>query len=239
MPRRDRCVLPEVACHITQRGVDRRTTFSCDPDRNTYLRLLRDNLQDAQVAILGYCLMSNHVHLVAVPERQDSLAVLLRRVHGRYAQYYNTRTGRTGHLWQNRYFACVLDEGHLWAALAYVERNPVRAGIVLSPAEYRWSSAAAHLSGVDESRILDMAWWAREVPPEWGRTLAEDDPGGTAELRRCTYAGRPFGGEDFLQQMSRRFGRYWTPGRPKKEPARAAVGPEAQLTLFENPRSSG
>src|SRR6266478_6143086 len=98
----------------------------------------------------GWCLMSNHVHLIAVPERADSLAVLLRRVHGRYAQYYNTRWGRTGHLWQNRFFACLLERDHLWTALAYVDRNPLRAGMVRGAADYRWSSAAAHLSGVDE-----------------------------------------------------------------------------------------
>ncbi len=88
MPRRNRCVLPGVACHITQRGVDRRETFSCDQDRYTYLALLKQNLTDAEVRLLGWCLMSNHVHLIAVPERQDSLAVLFRRLHGRYAQYY-------------------------------------------------------------------------------------------------------------------------------------------------------
>jgi len=82
MPRRNRCVLPEIPCHITQRGVDRREVFSADQDRNTYLRLLQENLSDAGVRILGYCLMSNHVHLVAVPAKEDSLSILLRRVHG-------------------------------------------------------------------------------------------------------------------------------------------------------------
>jgi putative transposase len=127
MPRRGRWVLPEVPCHITQRGVDRRKTFSVDEARHTYLRLLRENLADAEVSLLAWCLMTNHPHLVAVPSREDSLSVLLRRVHGRYAQNYNARCGRTGHLWQNRFFACVLGPSHLWAALAYVERNPVKA----------------------------------------------------------------------------------------------------------------
>ena len=126
MPRRDRCLLPGVACHVTQRGVDRRETFSADADRETYLSLLRQNREDAGVGLLAWCLMTNHIHLIAIPDREDSLAVLLRRVHGRYAQYYNARYGRSGHLWQNRYFACSLGPGHLWAALAYVEMNPVR-----------------------------------------------------------------------------------------------------------------
>src|SRR6185312_9708960 len=94
MPRRNRCVLPEVPCHITQRGVDRCEVFSEDQDRITYLRLIQENLADAAVRVLGYCLMSNHVHLIAVPAREDSLSILARRVHGRYAQYYKQRTLR-------------------------------------------------------------------------------------------------------------------------------------------------
>jgi REP-associated tyrosine transposase len=134
MPRRARCVIPGVACHVTQRGVERRETFTGDADRTTYLGLLAHNLAAAEVRLLGWCLMNNHIHLIAVPVREDSLSVLLRRVHGRYAQYYNAKAGRSGHLWQNRYFACVLDTGHLWSALAYVERNPVRAGLIQFPA---------------------------------------------------------------------------------------------------------
>lgn len=72
--------------------------FSADLDRTTYLKLVQENLSDAGVRILGYCLMSNHVHLIAVPAREESLSILFRRVHGRYAQYYNARFGRSGHL---------------------------------------------------------------------------------------------------------------------------------------------
>ncbi|HUI57798.1 MAG TPA: transposase [Bryobacteraceae bacterium] len=221
MPRRDRCVLPGVACHITQRGVDRRETFSSDQDRHTYLRLLRDNLGDAEVRLLGWCLMTNHVHLVAVPGCDDSLAVLLRRVHGRYAQYYNTRYGRTGHLWQNRFFACVLSSDHLWKALAYVERNPVRAGMAPVAGAYRWSSAAAHLTGVDDAGILDMTWWQLDGPGgSWGEALDGEDGDVCSAVRRCTYAGRPYGGESFVKEMSERFGRHWMRGRPRKEASR-------------------
>jgi len=85
--------------------------------------------------------MTNHVHWIAIPQRDDSLAVLFRRVHGRYAQYRNAKRRRVGHLWQNRFFSCALAPGHLWAALRYVEWNPVRAGVVGTPEAYRWSSA--------------------------------------------------------------------------------------------------
>jgi putative transposase len=199
--------------------VDRCQTFSSDDDRLTYLRLLKVHLPQAEVRLLAWCLMTNHVHVIALPERADSLPVLLRRVHGRYAQYYNTRTGRSGHLWQNRFFACALGGGHLWKALAYVERNPVRAHMALWATDYPWSSAAAHVSGADPLGILDLDWWRREGSiADWrdilhGAELEED----IATLRGCTYAGRPFGDERFVKEMSERFGRQWIRGRPKKQ----------------------
>jgi REP-associated tyrosine transposase len=217
MPRRKRCVLPGIPCHITQRGVDRREVFSEDQDRLTYLRLVQENLHDAGVRVLGYCLMSNHVHLIAVPAREDSLSILFRRVHGRYAQYYNALYARSGHLWQNRFFACMLGPKHMWSALAYVERNPVRAGMVEKAGEYRWSSAAAHLGGADQSGILDMEWWKREAPDNWGEALKSQEAEQESSLRSCTYAGKPFAEEDFVTAMAEKFGRYWNRGRPRKE----------------------
>src|SRR5579863_2354473 len=217
MPRRNRCVLPDLPCHVTQRGVDRRETFSSDQDRAVYLRLLRDNLRDSDVRLLGWCLMPNHVHLVAVPKREDSLATLLRRVQGRYAQYYNARTGRTGHLWQNRYFACMLDGERLWTALSYVDRNPVRAGMVRWAADYRWSSAVAHVTGLDEVRIVDMDWWRQDGrSADWAQAIDAEELQAVATLRRCTFAGRPYGCDEFVEKMSVQFGRHWERGRPKK-----------------------
>ena len=213
--------------------MDRRETFSAPEDRLTYLRLLAENVSDAQAAILAYCLMSNHVHLIALPACEDSLAVLLRRAHGRYAQYYNTRWGRSGHLWQNRFFACLLEPDQLWTAVSYVERNPVRAGLAVRPQDYPWSSAAAHLTGVDHSGILDMEWWRRHGPqrPEESRT-DPDDQEKTLHLRRCTYSGRPYGTSEFVAEMSRRFGRYWTPGRPPKKGSKTGAPMPGQLPLF-------
>lgn len=217
MPRARRCVLAGAPHHVTQRGVDGRETFSSDGDRLTYLELLKQNRDNAGVRVLGWCLMSNHVHLVLVPERGDSLAVLLRRTHGRYAQYYNVRVGRVGHLWQNRYFACILGPTHLWRALVYVERNPVRAALVTRADQYRWSSAHAHVTGHDPFGLLDMEWWRQEgARKEWPELLHGLAHSVDEELVRCTHAGRPFGDPQFVNEMAERFGRFWVPGRPKK-----------------------
>jgi hypothetical protein len=101
----------------------------------------------------------------------------------------------------------------LWPALAYVGRNPVRADIVQSPAGYRWSSAAAHVSGIDTSGLLDMAWWRREAQGiDWAVALSDEAPETAASLRRCRYAGRPFG--PFRNRVSR-----WNGTRPLPHPA--------------------
>ncbi len=226
-------VLPDVAHHIAQRGVDRRAVFVADTDRQTYLGLLRENLREAGVRLLAWCLMTNHVHLVAVPETDHSLAVLLRRVHGRYAQYFNARAIRSGHLWQNRFFACPLDREHLWRAVTYVERNPVRAAIVRRAEEYLWSSAPAHVRDMDPSGLVDMAWWREEGPggAAWEHQLnCEEDPREVKQIQECTYSGRPFGSEGFVEEIGERYGRRWTPGRPKKTTVmRSAPGTNALL----------
>ena len=224
MPRLRRSVPEGVAHHVTQRGVDRQDVFFDAADRQVYLSVLEDNLADAGVEVLAYCLMSNHVHWVMVPERPDSLAILFRRVHGRYAQYANARRRRSGHLWQNRYFSCAVEPAYLWSVLRYVEVNPVRARMVTNAGEYPWSSAAAHLAGPRETDArVTLAWeiWREaggcagwKALLEQRSTLEE-----VVELRRCTYAGKPFGGPNFLVEMEQRFTRQWRePGRPRKSP---------------------
>ncbi|MBA3976138.1 MAG: hypothetical protein C0504_18175 [Candidatus Solibacter sp.] len=110
MPRVARVVIPEVAHHMTQRGTGRQMVFYTRGDRVSYLRLLKENSERAGLRILAYCLMPNHIHLIAAPREAASLAVALRRAHGRYAQYFNARKLRSGHLWQNRFFSCPMDE---------------------------------------------------------------------------------------------------------------------------------
>ena len=160
MPRSARFVAPGVAHHITQRGTERQAVFHSRTDRLTYLHLLREQSALGKVSVLAYCLMSNHIHLVAVPENAATLAEVMQWVHGRYAQYLNARRGRCGHLWQNRFNSCALGPKHLWAALRYVEMNPVRARLAATPREYAWSSAEAHWPGEDPWRIADMRFWS-------------------------------------------------------------------------------
>jgi putative transposase len=136
----------------------------------------------------------------------DPLAVFFRRLNGRYAQYLNARLERSGHLWQNRYFACALGRSHLPKALAYVDENPVRAGIVLQAREFLWSSAAAHQSLASSLVLLTnnpewSSFWETGLPPI--------QPLDVKVLARCTYSGRPFGDETFVGECEQRFQRTW------------------------------
>jgi putative transposase len=228
MSRLARVVEAAVPHHVTQRGVDGQRVFFSYADREVYLNLVAANLADARVEVLAYCLMRNHVHWVVQPETIDSLAVLFRRVHGRYAQYLNARRGRTGHLWQNRYFSCPVSRGHLWSALRYVELNPVRAGAVEDPGAYRWSSAAAHLAGRGSAEggvpldweIWDEAGEATGWRDLLGTKLTLDEVTG---IRRCTYSGKPLGDEEFVARMEVAYGRRW---RKQGRPAKAEKGTE-------------
>ncbi|MBN9656538.1 MAG: transposase [Acidobacteria bacterium] len=218
MPRIARFVAPVVAHHITQRGTARQLVFRTRGDRLVYLDLLREQAVFTNVRILAYCLMPNHIHLIAVPPETDSLAVLLRRVHGRFAQYFNARRRRCGHLWQNRFFSCPMGQSHLWTAVHYVEANPIRAGLVQQPVEYEWSSAEAHFSGHDRRRLLDMDFFRCSGGVENWRLLF-GIPVCEAEcqaLRKATFAGQPFGDELFRESIV-------VSRRARKEPVREEV----------------
>jgi REP-associated tyrosine transposase len=203
MARFARAVAVGVPHHVTQRGTDRECVFFTQADREVYLDWLRSSARQASLRILAYCLMPNHIHLVAIPDGPTSLADALRRAHGRYATYLNARRGRTGHLWQNRYYSCALDSAHLSVALRYVERNPVRARLAERVEEYPWSSAAAHLTGRDPRNILDMSFWQDSGTVEDWRSLlaAPEELSAIRALQRGTFTGRPLGSEGFVDQL--------------------------------------
>ncbi len=221
MARIARVVIPGVPHHITQRGNNGQDVFFVDDDRDVYLELLTRQCERYGLEVLGYCLMTNHVHLVARPFTQESLANAIGRTHFVYTQYINRVHGRRGHLWQNRFYSCALDEAHLWSALRYVERNPVRAKMVQWPWEYAWSSAAAHTGGADRVALIDIEAWvhmARGV--DWREMLMQPEDDDVARnLRLNTRTGRPLGNDRFLSKVETLLGRRVRAlpvGRPNK-----------------------
>ncbi len=221
MPRLARAIAVGCAHHITQRGNNRQDVFFVDDDRRVYVELLREQAGKYGLEVLAYCLMSNHVHLVAIPHAEGALAQAIGRTHFRYTQYVNRLHRRSGHLWQGRFYSCALDGRHLWPALKYVELNPVRAKLCRRAWQYAWSSAAVHVDPQATSDWLDLARWYRQVTAaEWRRELAEgltDDE--VARIRLRTHTGRPLGSDRFLAKLETVLGRRVRPlpvGRPKK-----------------------
>jgi len=203
MGRFPRVVVVDVAHHVTQRGNARQVILSSDGDRVTYLELLRQYSELHGLALLGYCLMSNHVHLIVVPRAAEALAQALKHTHGRYASYWNARNSSSGHVWQGRFYSCPLDETHLWAALRYVELNPVRAGMVSEAAEWRWSSAAAHCGSSAPEALLELERWRKRwTVAEWREHLAAGESASdVATMRQYTHTGRPLGSQRFVADL--------------------------------------
>ena len=165
-------------------------------------------------------LMTNHIQLVAIPDEPHSLAVALRRAHCRYALYLNARRNRIGHLWHNRFYSCPLDQRHLWVALRYVERNPVRANLVARPEQYEWSSAAVHLGAARSPQFLDGDFHKEAGGPErWAGLLAEpEELVDIRALQRGTFTGRPVGGPDFVARLEEQLGRPLAPRQGQRTP---------------------
>ena len=226
MPRSSRIVIESCAHHVTQRGNNREDIFFVDDDRRVFLTLLADASERYNLDVEGYCLMTNHVHLVVTPKHQDSLANTLKRTNQLYAQYVNRLHGRSGHLWQDRFFSSPLDELHRWRALVYIERNPVRARLCRRAWRWRWSSAAGHCGLLDSSELLDLSGWRKQMDVARWRDLlirAEDEQQ-TARLRLCTSRGRPLGSDKFVAKLETLFGRRLRP-LPRGRPAKNRVRP--------------
>ena len=223
MPRLARIVLPGLPHHITQRGNNRDAVFFCDADRDVYLAHLAEQSAKWGLRALGYCLMTNHTHLIAIPKREDSLARAVGRTHFFYTQYVNRAHGRSGHLWQNRYYSCPLDGARVAAAMRYVEHNPLRAKMARVPWRYTWSSAAAHCGNPRPADdMLDLAWWRRRFDvEEWTSLLGEAVTADEASaLRNATQTGRPWASDRFLERLERSLDRRLRAkpvGRPRKD----------------------
>jgi putative transposase len=218
MPKPERLIVPHYAHHVRERGVRKTPVFHEDSDYLVYLRMLKKACLEYGLAIWAYCLMTNHVHLIAVPRELTSISRALHDAHTAYATYFNGRYGYVGHMWQRRPDICVMDERHTWNAIRYVERNPVRAHMVERAEDYLWSSAAAHcgfrddllLSGDCPVGVIEnwSAWLQIEHSEEEKRTI-----------RRHMSTGQPWCTPEMLIQLEAMTGRNLqprNPGRPKK-----------------------
>jgi len=150
--------------------------------------------------------MSNHVHLLAIPLKKEDFAAILGEAHRKYTTLINIREKWKGHLWQGRFGSFPLDERHLFNAVRYIERNPVRAGLVKTAEQYAWSSARGHLRLWadpllrEPGLLLDFGNWRDYL-------RKEEDEKFISDLRSHERTGRPFGPESFEKKLEERTGR--------------------------------
>jgi putative transposase len=219
MPRIARVCSVGYLHHITQRGNNKEKVFFDDEDGLLYLDILQRYKNKDGIKILAYCLMGNHVHILVVPGQEMALARAMGGTNLVYTQHVNRKYHRSGRLWQNRFFSSVVEEEpYLWAVMRYMEQNPVRAKLVKKAEEYRWSSARAHVLGVEDDVLSRETGIKEKEIRSYREFIREEEAEINAAIRRATSTGRPLGGEGFIKKLEKRLNRDLFPkkgGRPK------------------------
>lgn len=227
MPRRPRIHLPGFPLHVVQRGNNRNPCFFSDGDCAAYLDWLQRAAEKLDCAIHAYVLMTNHVHLLLTPGRLGAVSALMQSLGRRYVQYVNHTYRRTGTLWEGRFLASVVHaEDYLLKCMRYIELNPVRAGMVAQPGDYRWSSFRCNGLGKPDGMIREhgiyMALGANPAARrEAYRSLfsAHLDDDVLAEIREASQSGTLLSGERFRKEIEIAQARRLTRaprGRPRK-----------------------
>ncbi len=215
MPRIARVIAVGYPHHITQRGNNRATVFFDDEDRQTYLKLLAGYSQKHKLQIWAYCLMSNHIHLLAVPELETSLARGIGLTNQVYTKYLNRKLNQSGRIWQNRFFSCVVEnDQYLWAVARYIERNPLKVGLADSAEAYQWSSAKAHIIGTNDTLLGMDSWLSPHEQSSYAEFVLTDDEETDKAIRRATNTGRPLGSESFIDMLEFQLNQPLKPRKP-------------------------
>jgi len=234
MARRRRLVLPGVALHVVQRGINRAACFRAEADYLVYLSHLRHLSAKHGCAIHAYCLMTNHVHLLLTPGGEKSCTILMRDLGQRYVPYFNSRHGRTGTLWEGRFRSCLAESArYVLACYRYIELNPVRARMVSNPEDYPWSSYAVnngthadpHITPHPEFIALAAEGDARHRAYRGLFEQYPDEPLLTA-IRDATNTGYPLASDAFKSRVLEPLG--WKTARAKPGP-RSISGPDPEL----------
>lgn len=227
MPRRPRVILPHVPMHIIQRGNDRQVCFVAEEDCAFYLDWLKEYAGKTGCSIHAYVLMTNHVHLLLSSATRDGAGALMKALGQRYVQYVNRTYRRSGTLWEGRFRSCLTqEEGYLLACQRYIELNPVRAGMVPHPADYRWSSYRAHAQGEASTLLTPHPLYLALGADAGARQQAyralfrsELEPGLVDAIRQATNGNFVLGDSRFGEQIALALGRRvqrGKAGRPRK-----------------------
>ncbi|WP_153111496.1 transposase [Propionivibrio limicola] len=228
MPRRARLTLPNVPMHVIQRGNNRQACFFADEDYRFYLDWLKEYASKTGCRIHAYVLMTNHVHLLVSADSGNGVGALMKALGQRYVQYVNRTYRRSGSLWEGRFRSCpTQEESYLLACQRYIELNPVRAGMVEHPGDYRWSSYRTNAQGEASDLVTTHALYDGLGADPACRQVAyrelfryELEPGVVDAIRNATNGNFALGNSRFTEEISRALGRRATPGksgRPRKQ----------------------
>ncbi len=198
MARLARVILPNFPHHITQRGNRRQDVFFNAEDYAYYLELLKEWCNEEELDVWAYCLMTNHVHLIISPSTHSNLSRAIGEVHRRYTRMINFREKWRGYLWQGRFSSFPMEENWLLKAVAYVELNPVKAGMVDFAWDYPWSSVHAHLSGSDKFGLVKTDKMLSLVG-DWKSYLLDAQGQFIEDFAKHERTGRPLGSNSFIE----------------------------------------
>jgi putative transposase len=220
MTRPPRLVLPGWMHHVVQRGNFRQKVFFSYSDRFAYLEILRKQLHSHGIPLLCYSLMDNHTHKGVIPCDRKSFSRAIGQTNHDFAIRQNLAFERTGHLWQSRFYSCPVEGDRVWEVMAYIELNPVRAGLVKDPCEWEWSSARAHCCGIDPTGLLDMELWRKTYNPATWRQYLDFMASQVSlqnRIRQATRQGKFLGSEEAALRAEQEFGiRIIRPRRGRK-----------------------
>lgn len=206
--------IPSMPHHVRQESSSGAELFRVKADFSRYVTLLAKYAHKHECAIWSYCLMPDHIHLIAAPYTEEALSATIRDTHASYSYYFARQYSGNRSLWKGRFSSCVLDHEYLWVCLRHVLGNPVRANLVAHPAEWPWSSAALHIghSACKGEGLGLLPDSLNSAVDRWHAWLTIPEPSGKVEmLRRRTRTGCPCGSDWFVKQLERRSGRTLLP----------------------------
>jgi len=238
MPRLQRIMAAGFPQHVVQRGNNREDCFFAEADYAAYLHWLERAARTYRVSVHAYVLMTNHVHLLVTPGLEGGVSRMMQYLGRYYVQYINKTYRRSGTLWERRFHASVVEtEAYLLTLQRYIELNPVRAGIVKTPEQDKWSSAKDHLAPAGNSLIVD-----HEVYTRLGATPSERasayvplivkplEESALSQIRTAVRQGGVLGSDQFKDQIEIQLGRRVRLSRPGRKPKRVAAPGEGQAS---------
>lgn len=215
MPRTARLVIPDCPHHVIQRGNRRQQTFFRDEDYQHYINLMAESCQQYNVEVWAYCLMPNHIHLIAVPQDEVAFSKAFGEAHKEYARYINRQKGWTGHLWQSRFSSFAMDETYLLSCAKYIELNPVKANLCRKAEDWPWNSAHAHLT--QKSDALCIVEPLLKYIKDWQAFLTEGDSK-HIEIKNNMNSPFPLASDQFLDELEEKYQRSFRKKKAGRKP---------------------